>query len=34
MKRFPESKHACVGGFIFLRFFCPAILSPEVFKFC
>jgi len=29
VKRFPENKHSSVGGFIFLRFFCPAILSPD-----
>ncbi|KAL7420982.1 Ras GTPase activating protein ira2 [Cryptotrichosporon argae] len=27
--RFPESRHSAVGSFIFLRFFCPAIISPE-----
>ncbi|KAG0187398.1 Ras GTPase activating protein ira2 [Apophysomyces sp. BC1034] len=27
--RFPEAKYAAVGSFIFLRFFCPAIVSPE-----
>ena len=31
VKRFPESKYTCVGGFIFLRFFCPTIMSPDVF---
>ncbi|KAK5581702.1 hypothetical protein RB653_001739 [Dictyostelium firmibasis] len=29
VKVFPESKHTSVGGFIFLRFFCPCILSPD-----
>lgn len=29
LKRFPENKYSSVGGFIFLRFFCPAILSPD-----
>ncbi|EFA79425.1 Ras GTPase activation domain-containing protein [Heterostelium album PN500] len=29
VKQFPESKHTSVGGFIFLRFFCPCILSPD-----
>ena len=24
-----QAKHTTVGGFIFLRFFCPAILSPD-----
>ncbi|KAI9282283.1 hypothetical protein BY458DRAFT_429071 [Sporodiniella umbellata] len=28
-ERFPESKHTAVGSFIFLRFFCPAIVAPE-----
>lgn len=27
--RFPDSRHSAVGSFIFLRFFCPAIISPE-----
>ncbi|KAI8078788.1 uncharacterized protein BX664DRAFT_367193 [Halteromyces radiatus] len=27
--RFPESKYTAVGSFIFLRFFCPIIVSPE-----
>lgn len=27
--RFPESRHSSVGSFIFLRFFCPAIVAPE-----
>jgi len=29
VKRFPDSRHTSVGGFIFLRFFCPVILSPD-----
>lgn len=29
-ERFPEAKHTAVGSFIFLRFFCPAIVSPEM----
>lgn len=29
VKSFPEARHTTVGGFIFLRFFCPAILSPD-----
>ncbi|KAF7730429.1 Ras GTPase activating protein ira2 [Apophysomyces ossiformis] len=28
-KRFPEAKYTAVGGFVFLRLFGPAILSPE-----
>ncbi|ORX62830.1 hypothetical protein DM01DRAFT_1403269 [Hesseltinella vesiculosa] len=27
--RFPDAKYTAVGAFIFLRFFCPAIASPE-----
>jgi hypothetical protein len=27
--RFPDSKKTSVGGFLFLRFICPAMLSPE-----
>lgn len=26
--RFPESRHSVIGSFIFLRFFCPAIVAP------
>ncbi|KAK7980760.1 hypothetical protein PG989_013217 [Apiospora arundinis] len=29
MTRFPEAKYTAVGAFIFLRFFCPAIVAPE-----
>jgi len=28
--RFREAKYTAVGAFIFLRFFCPAIVAPEV----
>jgi neurofibromin 1 len=28
--RFEEAKYTAVGAFIFLRFFCPAIVAPEV----
>lgn len=28
-EKFPEAKYTAVGSFIFLRFFCPAIVSPE-----
>ncbi|KAK3397174.1 putative RasGAP group protein [Sordaria brevicollis] len=30
MPRFSEAKYTAVGAFIFLRFFCPAIVAPEV----
>lgn len=29
MGRFPDAKYTAVGAFIFLRFFCPAIVTPE-----
>jgi len=29
VRSYPEAKYISVGGFIFLRFFCPAILSPD-----
>lgn len=28
-ERFPDSRHSAVGSFVFLRFFCPAIVAPE-----
>ncbi|GAM20383.1 hypothetical protein SAMD00019534_035580 [Acytostelium subglobosum LB1] len=28
VKKFPDNKHSSVGGFIFLRFLCPAIIAP------
>ena len=27
--KFPESRHSVIGSFIFLRFFCPAIVAPD-----
>jgi neurofibromin 1 len=27
--RFPDATYSAVGSFIFLRFFCPAIVSPD-----
>lgn len=27
--RFPDSRHSVIGSFLFLRFFCPAIVAPE-----
>ncbi|KAF2075606.1 hypothetical protein CYY_003074 [Polysphondylium violaceum] len=29
IKKFPDNKHSSVGGFIFLRFLCPAIIAPH-----
>lgn len=29
LPRFPNAKYTAVGAFIFLRFFCPAIVAPE-----
>lgn len=29
MPRFPNAKYTAIGAFIFLRFFCPAIVAPE-----
>lgn len=29
-ERFPEARYTAVGSFIFLRFFCPVIVSPEI----
>ena len=32
MKKFNDiERHTSVSGFIFLRFFCPAILNPKMF---
>jgi len=28
--KFPGSAQLCIGGFLFLRFFCPAIVTPHV----
>ncbi|KAH7320318.1 hypothetical protein B0I35DRAFT_451128 [Stachybotrys elegans] len=28
--RFPDAKYTAVGAFVFLRFFCPAIVAPDV----
>lgn len=39
-KVFPNMTHAIIGSFIFLRYICPAILSPQdkigqsIFPFC
>ncbi|GAP90127.1 putative GTPase-activator protein for Ras-like [Rosellinia necatrix] len=29
MPRYPEAKYTAIGAFVFLRFFCPAIVAPE-----
>lgn len=29
--KFPGSAQTCIGGFLFLRFFCPAIMTPAVY---
>ncbi|KAK4119986.1 hypothetical protein N657DRAFT_683989 [Parathielavia appendiculata] len=29
VERFPDAKYTAVGAFIFLRFFCPAIVAPQ-----
>lgn len=29
--RFPEARHSSLGGIIFLRWICPALLSPHSF---
>ncbi|KAI9323567.1 hypothetical protein BX666DRAFT_2016762 [Dichotomocladium elegans] len=29
LKRFPEAMYTAIGAFVFLRFFCPAIVAPE-----
>lgn len=29
LPKFPDAKYTAVGAFIFLRFFCPAIVAPE-----
>eukprot|EP01127_Copromyxa_protea_P023167 TRINITY_DN860_c0_g1_i1.p1 TRINITY_DN860_c0_g1~~TRINITY_DN860_c0_g1_i1.p1 ORF type:complete len:535 (+),score=65.45 TRINITY_DN860_c0_g1_i1:32-1636(+) len=34
LKRFSDSRYTSVGGFIFLRFFCPTISSPDANGLC
>ncbi len=29
--KFPESAQTCIGGFMFLRYFCPAVVAPKGF---
>ncbi|KNC56259.1 uncharacterized protein AMSG_02228 [Thecamonas trahens ATCC 50062] len=31
LERWPDEEHIAVGGFVFLRFFCPALVSPHVY---
>ena len=31
VKKFPEMKQKVIGGFVFLRFICPALVSPVRF---
>ena len=31
-KKFPNQWHSAVGGFLFLRYFCPACVAPEGFR--
>ncbi|KAG2389094.1 hypothetical protein C9374_014494 [Naegleria lovaniensis] len=30
-KKYPSSGEMCVGGLLFLRFFCPALVTPQLF---
>lgn len=30
-RKFPDSKFTVIGGLIFLRIICPAIITPEQF---
>ena len=27
--KFPEARVSCIGGYLFLRFICPALLAPK-----
>ena len=29
---YPNMTHAVIGGFVFLRYLCPAIVSPEKYN--
>jgi hypothetical protein len=29
--KFPGSAQSCIGGFLFLRYFCPAVVTPVAF---
>lgn len=30
-EKFPNAKHTVIGGFVFLRFICPALIAPDKF---
>lgn len=30
-EKFPKSIEAVVGGYFFLRFICPALVSPDIY---
>ncbi|KAJ1878916.1 Ras GTPase activating protein ira2, partial [Coemansia sp. S17] len=32
--RFPDAGYTAVGGFVFLRFLCPAIVAPDAHGIC
>ncbi|KAJ2358870.1 Ras GTPase activating protein ira2 [Coemansia sp. RSA 2618] len=34
IKRFPDAGYTAVGGFVFLRFLCPAIVAPDAHGIC
>ncbi|KAJ2723201.1 Ras GTPase activating protein ira2, partial [Coemansia sp. D1744] len=34
IKRFPDAGYTAVGGFMFLRFLCPAIVAPDAHGIC
>lgn len=33
-RKFPDKVSQALGGYLFLRFFCPAISAPDAFKLC
>lgn len=32
VERFPESRYFVIGGFLFLRYICPAVVAPDGYK--